>query len=86
MFELIEHPDFPLLSTCRIQCLNYYGIQPNTWHALSRALGYHFTVGELVERYETDFTAIHGIGSTRACDLAAVLATSGYPSPLEVAT
>jgi hypothetical protein len=81
---MIEHPDFPLLSSCRLQCLNWYGLRADTWHALHRELGYFYTVGELAERFGTNLIAIRGIGASRACELVVVLAAAGYPSPLDV--
>jgi hypothetical protein len=81
---MIEHPDFPLLSSCRLICLNHFGLRPQTWLALGHELGYSYTVGELMERYEADFSAIPGIGPSRASELVVVLAAAGYPSPLDV--
>jgi hypothetical protein len=83
-FQMIQHPAFPLLSSCRLICLNHFGLRPPTWRALRRELEYGCTVGELMESYKTDLTAIRGIGPSRASELEAVLAAAGYPSPLDV--
>jgi hypothetical protein len=80
----IRHPDFPLLPGCWLSCMSHFGLRPDTDHALWYELGSRFTVGRLTERY-ADFTAIPGIGRSRAADLNAVLAAAGYPAPLDIA-
>jgi hypothetical protein len=65
-------------------CLNHFGLRPHTWLALGHELGYSYTVGELMERYEADFSAIPGIGPSRTSELVVLLAAAGYPSPLDV--
>jgi len=78
----ITHPDFPLLSSCRLVCLMHFALRPDTWVALFNQE--YETVGGLVAGYGSDFTAIGGIGPSRAGDLKSVLAAAGYPSPLDV--
>ena len=72
----IPHPLFPLMSTCRLVCLMHFALRPDTWVALFNQE--YETVGELVEHYGGDFTAIWGIGPSRAGDLETVLAASRY--------
>jgi hypothetical protein len=81
----IRHPDFPLLPGCWLSCMGSFGLRPDTGDALWYELGSEFTVGKLMERYAADFTAIPGIGRSRAANLNAVLAAAGYPSPLDIA-
>jgi len=81
----IRHPDFPLLPGCWLACMSHFGLRPDTDDALWHELGSRFTVGRLTERYAADFTAIPGIGRSRAANLNAVLAAARYPSPLDIA-
>ena len=80
----IKHPDFPLLSSCRLVCLIHFALRTDTWLALGYELEFSCTIGELVESYGADFTGIWGIGPSRAGNLKSVLAAAGYPSPLDV--
>jgi hypothetical protein len=81
----IRHPGFPLLPGCWLACMGSFGLRPDTEDALWHELGSRFTVGKLTERYAADFTAIPGIGPSRAANLNSVLAAAGYPSPLDIA-
>jgi hypothetical protein len=81
----IRHPDFPLLPGCWLSCMGSFGLRSDTDHALWYELGSAFTVGRLLERYGADFSAIPGMGRSRAANLKETLAAARYPTPIDIA-
>jgi hypothetical protein len=68
------HPAVPLSPECWLNHLPPFGLPWNCYHALKRELGFKHTVGEVAEKYGSDYTQIKGIGRVYAVELALVLA------------